>query len=422
MSPALLLAVGAFALIAVATFQFAAVGVHRTRVACDTRRHRASELHSLRQAAEIARLNSELHFGQPSLLNWRVMEVAEIVQESEDCRSFYLVDAYGQDLPDFRPGQYLMVRPALAGAYQTTRCYSLSSSPNPNYWRITVKLQPASEEHWQRHREGGLSQWLHHTIREGDCLLVGGPNGQFFLAEDCPRPLVLIAAGVGITPMTSMLRWSLENTPARPVSLFYQAKDLQHWPLGKCLHQWQQQFPNLQVATYFSRLQSQDIPNDCLELPGICVAGKFDYRDVTRALDAPSCEYFLCGPEAWMNRLRDGLISAGADNATIHWESFGGVANQPNPVAGSVGNPLSVRFEHSQINTQWSDPGQSLWELARENRVEIPSGCLRGVCGCCRVQLISGEVEYVREISVDLSENECLACVAKPKSPVVIDA
>jgi len=356
-------------------------------------------------------------------VDWRVMEVAEIVDESDDCRSFYLADPNGQQLPDFRPGQYVMVRPAIAGAYQTTRCYSLSTSPNARYWRITVKRQETEYPPTRRDQDGALSQWLHRTIHPGDCLLIGGPSGQFFLPEESDRHLVLIAAGVGITPMASMLRWSLENRPEHHVTLLYQAKDLDHWPLGESLHAWQANFSNCHVRSFFSRLDDSELSRCTAHISGSLTSGKFDSSDVIGAFNPTQCDYYMCGPDTWMESIRTGLFASGVDAQHVHWESFGTTTEtQPSSTSSPQTAALAVRFEHSDLNAQWSDPDQTIWELARESQVEIPSGCLSGVCGCCRVKLVSGEVQYDRPVSIELADDECLTCITRPKTAIVVDA
>ncbi len=424
MTETIILLVAATFLLLTSMSQFAAIGFSTSRARRAKRQIRARSLRNLRQAAEVVRLNSQLHdlSGREPSLDWRVMEVAEIVDESVDCRSFYLVDPYGQSLPSFRPGQHLMVRPAMAGAYQTTRCYSLSSSPDPRYWRITVKRQLPEEAGGLPPRNGGLSDWLHRTIHLGDCLLIGGPNGQFYLPAEHRRPLVLLAAGVGITPMASMLRWSLEQTPQRPVHLFYQVRDLDHWPLGSSLHSWQHDFPQCRIHTFMSRAGDKELARLANDLPGQFRPDKFEPADLVEAMGPLEGDYFMCGPDGWMQSMRDGLQAAGVSSERVHWESFGGTVTDNGPVPDGPVESVPVRFEHSQVDTAWSDPQQSLWELARESQVDIPSGCLSGVCGCCRVKLLSGEVEYDRQISIELADDECLTCVSRPTSPVTIDA
>lgn len=417
------LLIAASILLVAGVVQFASAGIGNAQVAIHVRRQRIAGLKVMRQAAEIARLNSELKSRQKSALDWRVMEVAEVVEESVDCRSYYLVDPYGQMLPDFRPGQYLMVRPAIAGAYQTTRCYSLSSAPNSDYWRITVKRQEEAAEEKNAKgtkRNGGLSRWLHETVQQGDCLLIGGPSGEFYLPRESTRPLILMAAGVGITPMVSMLRWSLENTPKRPVTLLYQVKNLKHWPLGNTAHQWSMQFEHIRVVTFCSRSSDQEMDEATEQYGGRFFAGKFDSSVARQVCDAELSDFYMCGPDGWMQSLREGLVETGIDAERLHWESFGGTGAQPTAIASNV-ESVKVRFDMSDVDTSWADPEQTLWEVAREADVEIPSGCLSGVCGCCRVRLLQGEVEYDREIKIDLADDECLTCVSRPKSAVVLD-
>lgn len=414
----------ALLLICVSSLKFASNGLLSTRVLTRALRRRALDMRELRDAAEAARLKAKIETTKESGMNWRVMEVAELVDESNDCRSFYLVDPYGQELPSFRPGQYLMIRPALAGAYQTTRCYSLSSSPNGRYWRITVKRQEFGKRPPTLPvKNGGLSQWLHRNIKVGDCLLVGEPSGHFFLPAENKRPLVLLAAGVGITPMASMLRWSLEVTPNRPVALLYQVKDFRHWPLGENLHRWQQDFQNIRLLSFMSRSDESELADARKRLPGEFVSGKFDFFHALKVLPNPEQnDYFMCGPEGWMQSLREGLIEAGVPESQVHWESFGGTGAQPAAAnAGSV-ESTPVRFEHSDVDAVWEDAEKTLFELARDNDVEIPSGCMSGVCGSCKVKLLKGTVEYDRDVSVELAKDECLTCVTRPKCAVVIDA
>lgn len=403
--------------------RFAVAGISSSRSRHWDRIRRSKDTKQRKQAAELARLNSELESTTiGSAMQWRVMEVAEIVDESADCKSFYLVDPYGQPLPDFRPGQYLMVRPALAGAYQTTRCYSLSSSPDSRFWRISVKRQQEASLATSGARDGGLSAWLHDTIGEGDCLLIGGPSGQFFLPDESNRPLVLLAAGIGITPMASMLRWSLQRTPNREVTLLYQVKDQAHWPLGATLHSWQEKFDTCDVRSFFSRVDESAANQMREEMPGSFSVGRLDSKHAVDVSYANQADFYMCGPDSWMTSIREGLVEHGISPDRVHWESFGGVGAQPTEAKSGSAQEVSVCFKHSDVTAQWSDPEQSLWELARENDVEIPSGCLSGVCGCCRVKLLKGEVEYDREISIELADDECLACVARPRSELAIDA
>jgi uncharacterized protein len=410
----------ALALISANLIFFTSAAVRTNASRYQNRRLRKERQDDLGYAAQLARLASQLGSRTTQgAIPWRILEVAEIIQESEDCRSFYLVDPYRQSLPEFLPGQYVMVRPALAGSFQTTRCYSLSSSPDHRYWRITVKRH--GSQFTKNDRTGGLSAWLHESIGVGDCLFVGGPSGQFYLPRESTNELVLIAAGVGITPLASMLRWSIDKAPDRTVNLLYQVRDLDHWPLGRDLHSWQDAAHNANVYTFFSGLKKVDLTATANELPGHFHAGRVNGAFAAQFASRKLTDFYLCGPDTWMEQLRNDLVANGVDPLHIHWESFGSTATQTTKADLNEQSHM-IEFQRSEIQAQWNDPDQSLWELARANRVELASGCLSGACGSCRVKLISGEVEYDRKIGVELATDECLTCVARPKTDVTLDA
>ena len=425
MTSGIIISATAIVLIALSVSRFAVTGVSAMRMRARAGRMHYHSLLSLRGAAELARLSSELSMTREnSELPWRVMEVAEVVEESVDCRSFYLVDPYHQPLPDFAPGQYLMVRPALAGAFQATRCYSISSSPDPRFWRITIKRQSGvarDAKELPRNPNRGLSGWIHENIQTGDCLLIGGPAGQFHLDQECQAPIILLAAGVGITPMASMLRWSVERTPSRPVALFYQAKDFDHWPLGETLHRWEEGQEKLSIHSFFSRCDKAQIDEKFLALPGTGHAGKFSASDVRKSPEFSQAQFYMCGPDGWMEDLRSGLIGQGVPAERVHWESFGNAANE-RPAVAAGDQEFQIRFEQSGREVVWSDPEQSLWELAQQANVPINSGCLSGVCGACKVKVLEGEVAYDRKTAVELAADECLTCIARPQSNVRLDA
>jgi len=412
----------AIALIGVSTGQFLNAGTRSLRMDRRLKGRQQRRLTKLRSATRVARLTSELNVAPTSSQGnpWRVVEVVRVVEESTDTKSFYLADPYQQSLPEFLPGQYLMVRPALAGAYQATRCYSLSVPPNSSLWRITVKKQLKETPPRPDRKTGALSNWLHDTIRDGDCLLVGGPGGQFYLSPENTSPLVLLAAGVGITPMSSILQHAIRSNPHRFVSLYYQVKDLEHWPLGQEVHSCMQGSQNCRVVTYLSRDQQRTFGNRELD-SGQFRSGRVMAGEVVREVNQPDGHYFLCGPDAWMEQMRIQLLEAGVPLSRIHWESFGS-GHLETLQTSTSGATYTVRFQKSNITVPWENAEQSLWELARAHDVAIPSGCLSGVCGSCRVRVWKGTVYNDRKIQVSLPDGECLACVARPSEDLVLDA
>ncbi len=412
----------AFGLISLSLGQFFVSGLSLRRM---LRRHktiRKNQLDRLRSATQVARLNSQLSASSDASRHWRAMEVLRVVEESNDAKSFYLADPNQQSLPLFHPGQFLMIRPALAGKYQATRCYSLSVAPNTKLWRITVKKQATDQPLRADRKTGGLSSWMHENIQDGDCLLVGGPSGHFYLAPEIQAPIVLLAAGVGITPMASMLQYSSHFTPRRPVTLYYQAKDQHHWPLGAEVHGYCKLVDTCKVISYLSRTSDADLKQLAQEHAGTFRKGKFSALDIASESNNPQAHYYMCGPEDWMAAIREQLAASGVPADQIHWESFGSATAQIPTDGSTCEQSFNVQFARSGVASATTSSDQSLWELAQANDVPIPSGCLSGVCGSCKVKLLQGAIKYDRTISASLAENECLTCVARPTSDVVLEA
>lgn len=412
-----LLLIVATGLIGLALGQFFISGIAIQRMQLRQRNIQRYQLDRLRNATKVARLHSQLSSASGQ---WRAMEVFKVVDESADVKSYYLVDPNQQALPAFHPGQYLMVRPALAGKYLATRCYSLSVAPNSKLWRISVKRQATNKPLLKDRKTGGLSVWLHENIREGDCLLIGGPSGHFYLPPENRSPLVLLAAGVGITPMASILQYSTHFTPQRPISLYYQVKDAEHWPLGEEMHAHHQKQKNCRVHSYVSRANNTQLGQLASRHPGVFRAGKFSASEIVQEIAQSDAHYFMCGPEPWMAQLRAQLTAVAVPDEQIHWESFGGASVVQADSQSTLADHI-VEFLRSGIKSNMEGTDQSLWELAQACDVHIPSGCLSGVCGSCRVKLLRGTVQYDRQVSVALSNDECLTCVARPTSDVQLD-
>lgn len=390
----------------------------------------------LQRETEYARLRSSLNDRAAGVSNsgWRVVEVIETVDESADCRSFYLADPTGHPLPSFRPGQFVAVRPALGGARQPTRCYSLSDSPSQPWWRITVKDQRSMTlvDHPRSHpgtllspnKSGsatGLSQWLHAHISVGDSLLIHGPSGTFFdsLEHHVTRPIVFLAAGIGITPIVSMVKHLLETQPSRRLHIHFQVQDAQHWPMGAMLHSWQTHRPALQMASYFSR--GGVIPAISA---GLAVPGKVDLKSIGNiATNAVDAEYAICGPNAWTDAMCSGLMEVGIPGERIHFESFG--PSHGTTTTGATDpetKPWTLRFAESEVQVPLCSDATTLWQAARAHGIEIPTACHTGACGTCRVKLLAGAVNYDRPPTAACASGEALACVAQPVGDVVVQA
>lgn len=397
--------------------RFTAMGWQAARSSLLSRQWRTKLQSELSREALHARMASELH-AQTEMLkgeSWSVLEVVEIVDEADDCRSFYLQDPLGR-LPDFKPGQFVTVRPALGGFSLPARCYSLSDAPGLPWWRITVKRQQQPSSPLASFSPS-LSNWLHDRLRLGDCLLVNGPYGDFVLDLQSTEPIALLSAGIGVTPLVSMLKTQLATNPQRSVNMFLQCQDVQHWPFGELVHNWSEECSHLSVHSYFSRASDVPVVN-----AGTTEIGKFSASNVLAALDRPAeTHFYLCGPDAWMTNMIQSLLAQSMEPSRIHSESFGNGSNHT-PSAPADVEPWSIRFSDSDQPLVSGTERKSIWQAAKEQVVELPAACHSGACGTCRIKLLAGKVAYSVKPTCSVNEGDVLACIAQPVGDVVVQA
>ncbi|BBH47671.1 pyridoxamine 5'-phosphate oxidase family protein [Pseudomonas sp. KU43P] len=344
------------------------------------------------------RLQQQLR--QHQWLTWRVQRVE---QESRDIRSFYLA----ADGPvAFAPGQHIPVRIPLAGDTPLIRTYSLSSAPSDGYLRISVKAQ------------GPASRYLHEQVAVGDPLQVRLPMGSFTLKGDSDRPLVLIAAGVGITPLMAMLREQLAMHSARRVHLFQGARSLAELPFQHELAELRQQAGVLlSVHRSLSQPEAEAVLQRDYEH-----SGRLGIEQVKAALPLGDYDFYLCGPASFTQDLYEGLRAVHVPDARIHAEAFGpstlkrhGDNNQPvmqQPPAAS--EPVPVYFASSAKEARWAPASGTLLELAEARGLSPDFSCRGGSCGTCKTRLVSGQVHYPIPPAELPESGTVLICCAVP--------
>lgn len=346
---------------------------------------------------------------------WRPFTVARIVDESASIRSFHLRPADGLGLPAHAAGQHLPIRVTPPGAAAPAlRSYTLSLAPSDDAYRISVK------------RAGAISRHLHEHIQVGDIIEAGAPAGGFVLDARERRPAVLLAGGVGITPMLAMLRdivhEGLRTRRVRPAILFQAARH-------KADRAFDAELSGLaaaaQGAVRLVRVLSD--PTGAEAGRDYDAAGRIDMALLTRFLAFDDYDFYLCGPPGFMQALYDGLRGYGVADCRIHAESFGpaslardagGAAAAPAPArrpASAV--PVSVAFLESLKEARWTPGSGTLLDLAEARGLAPASGCRAGSCGTCRTRLLKGEVTYIREPAAAVAEGEVLICCAVPAEP-----
>ena len=238
----------------------------------------------------------------------RSLRVVEKRRESADVTSFVLEARDGGELPDFEPGQHLPLEVALPGQSQRVlRSYSLSSAPNGSSYRLSIKREP----------EGVVSRFLHDETEPGDFLSARVPAGDFVLRPGA-RPVVLISAGVGLTPMLSMLEALSANHEQRPVWFLHGVRDgLQH-PLAEEVKAATALTDRIRAHVSYSQPRSDDVAGRDYDHEG-----RVDGELIAGLLPTLDADFYLCGPVAFMGEVAEDLVERGVPEAQIHSESFG---------------------------------------------------------------------------------------------------
>lgn len=394
----------------------AALGVRRLR-----RRERAArERTELRRETFADQLDAAVHWArasQPSLRAWtgtRPFRVSAVVDEAEDYRSFYLVPEDGRPLPRFEPGQYLTFHlPTADPSRPLVRCYSLSERPREDFYRVTVKRVEAPEGRPDL-QSGRGSNHFHREVRPGSLLEVEAPQGTFFLDPTSAAPVVLIGAGVGITPLVSMASALAYSHDQRPVYFFAGFRSSRAHPFRARFREFGGDVPNLRLDVCYSK----PLPTDRLGRD-YDHRGHVDLARLQRILPSNNFRYFVCGPARMMQSLVPELLDWGVPEEDIHYEAFGPASVGGRGVASA---PCEVQFARSGKSLHWTGEAGSLLELAEQGGVPLESGCRAGSCGQCRVMLAAGRVKHAKQPGLELVEGECLACIARPDGDVVVEA
>ena len=234
-------------------------------------------------------------------------------KESVNITSFYLVAADGAPLPGFRPGQYITVRATTPDGQTTMRNYSLSDKPGQNYFRISVKreMPPAANT-----PAGYVSNWLHDKIEVGHTIQLAPPCGEFFLDVSAKhvRPLVLLAAGVGITPIMSILLAALDAMPGREILLV-------HASLNEHVQAFRPVIDSLAIK--HPKLKTHYCYSDVGMRSGNASTGFVTAELIESLLPGRDADYYFCGPQQFMINIFNDLLKWDIPPSQVHFEFFG---------------------------------------------------------------------------------------------------
>jgi nitric oxide dioxygenase len=238
----------------------------------------------------------------------RPMRVLEVVRESENVKSIRFEPLDAKALPAFQPGQYVSVAVDLPDGAHQLRQYSLSDTPAKASWRISVKREDAAAAS----PAGMVSNWLHANVQPGTILQVSHPFGEFTPDTEGSEPIVLLSAGVGVTPMVGSLKRIAEVNPQRRVIFAHAARDAGHHALRAEVEALQATMPNLSVVTFYEdRAGVQD-----------AIEGRMNVS-LLPAWPREEAKVYLCGPHKFMQAQWLALLDMGVPAGRLHREVFG---------------------------------------------------------------------------------------------------
>lgn len=358
---------------------------------------------------------------------YRRFQVGKKVTETENTTSLYLLPHDRKVLPSYRPGQYLTFRFKLPGEKQdetipVVRCYSLSDAPHDEYFRITVKRVPPPPG--TDCEPGRISGYIHDNITVGDVLDVQAPRGEFALDPAETNPVVLVAGGVGVTPLLSMLNAIALAGTNREVWFFYGVRNGAEHIMREHLQMLDREHSGVHLVVCYSEPRESDRPGRDYHQAGHVTV------DVIRdKVKVPDFDFYVCGPPPMMETLIPALEEWGVGKDHIHMEAFGPASARKSPKPKSAGSStasspagVTVQFSRTGKKVTWDGTSESLLDLALNNGVSVDSGCRAGSCGTCMVRVTKGQTESHDDCDAECDDDECLLCVSVPVGDVVLDA
>jgi ferredoxin-NADP reductase/MOSC domain-containing protein YiiM len=344
----------------------------------------------------------------PGWHGFRRLRVTATHRESPTVLSIRLEPDDGEALPAPLPGQYLTVKIPDAGDPPPMRSYSLSGDPAAGYYRISVKR----EDH------GQVSWWLHRHARAGLIIESASPRGDFYLVDDS-APVILVSAGIGVTPVMAMAHALATARSSRAVWWLHTTQSASTEAFAAEVAALLDALPGSRQHVFYTR--DDDAPT------------RLDRRSIA-ALGLPTdSTAYLCGPAAFMDDVRDALAAAGIDPAHIHTEMFGalppinpGVVGAPPPVRphppeGVQGAGPRITFARSGLSVNWSPGLHTLLELAEACDVPTRYSCRSGVCHTCATPVIEGTTDYREPPLEEPTDGSVLLCTATPHTDLVLD-
>ena len=354
----------------------------------------------------------------PAAPGFHRLTVKQIDRESADVLSLTMQKEDGGVLPPSMPGQYVVVRlRATADSPPFFRSYSISGPPSTERYRISVKIEP----------HGAAGTHLSEHVRVGDALDVSAPRGSFIL-QSGERPVVLLSAGIGATPVLAMLYALASARSTRQVLWLHAARDGKHHPFAAEVRYLVHSLAHGRSYVCYSQPDSGDTVGQNFEAIGRLSRAVFAEVGIPRA-----AEVYLCGPNRFMAEMKEMLAGSGVAPEQIHAEIFNGSESMTPGIVGAMTRPphrppsenntgVMVSFARSGIAAHWdASTYRSILELAEACDVPVRWACRAGVCHNCESGLVSGAVVYGPDPLDQPAEGNILVCCSQPAGDIVVD-
>jgi ferredoxin-NADP reductase/MOSC domain-containing protein YiiM len=353
----------------------------------------------------------------PAWPGFRALRVVAKRPESVTALSLELEADDGEVLARGLAGQFVTLKldPG-TGAPPLVRSYSLSGPPDSTRYRITIKVEP----------HGAAGRYLRDAVEVGDQIKVAAPRGQFTLDEGA-QPVVLVSAGVGVTPVLAMLHALHESRSTRDIWWLHGTRNGAEHAFAQETRSLLATLPNAHSRVWYSQPGLDDhLGTDYDELGHITT-------ERIAATGAPlDGEWFLCGPSAFMMTIRAGLDTLGVPTARLHSETFGaeapitpGIAQSsarpPHLPDGTPGTGPLVSFVRTGLNVRWDNAYASILELAEACDIPVRWSCRTGVCHTCETGLLEGQLSYAPEPLEPPAVGDLLVCCSQPRGDLAVD-
>lgn len=339
------------------------------------------------------------------------LECVMVVPETADSATFTFRAPSGAWF-DYLPGQFITLElPVPGGAIHRT--YTISSSPSrPLSISLTVKAQ----------RQSIGTRWMLEALKPGVRVRAYGPSGIFSFAHYPADKYLFVSAGSGITPMMAMTTWLWDTGQQPDIAFIHAARRPSEILFRERLEHMANRAPGIALHFVVEELDAfRAWPGYRGRLNQIMLG--------LMAQDYLEREVFCCGPEPFMQGVREMLAALGYDMSRYHQESFQAPvhdeteAPELEPAAPSPDVAALIRFAASGISAECTQ-SDTVLAVARQAGLNIPSGCTFGLCGTCKVRKTGGEVHMVHNGGIseeDIADGWILACCSKPLGEVAVE-